>query len=393
MTSHSDQVILIIGGGLGGLALAHLLRQNSPSVQIQIFERDEHAYARDQGYCIGIDSMGFEVLTKIHALNELLAENSDGYCQLNYFQIVNRYLQKLFHFNAREVRLIYREDLRRALLQNLDIHWNKRFLSYELVDDRVKAYFADGTVAEGTVLIGCDGAKSLVREQLIPGFQRKDLNIINIGGTVEDNGQFNDIAQLTTNNLVRVIGQQGHSLLVLPFRQSWMWALSWPEERPSIEYSSINLIDKARRYFQHQEIISLMELASWTSNRVLYRIHSALPLKRNPFPNNPRVTLLGDAAHPMTTHAGKGANTAFADAFDLSQVLLNPTRDALATYEKQMFKRGFAAVQQSLSSTMMIHATGWRAIVRDNLFLIIHYIFRAINFVSLPFLWFRKKRD
>jgi 2-polyprenyl-6-methoxyphenol hydroxylase-like FAD-dependent oxidoreductase len=394
--SVDSTTVLIIGGGLGGLALAHLLLQNSSSIKVLVFERDEDGSSREQGYCIGIDPMGLDVLKKIRVLDDLLSDESDSVHILSYFRIVNKYLQNLFHFNAKDNKLIYRQALRRALLTNIDIQWNKRFASYKILDDGIEAYFEDGTSARGTILIGCDGSKSLVRAQLIPDFQRNDLGIVNIGGTVEQHDDMKTMQQLTKQSLVRVCGKQGYSLLILPFRQSWMWALSWPEkgnQHEEMKYSSSQLIDKARRYFNNDEIVRLIERTAFSTHIGPYRLYSSSCLKHNPFPNNPRVTLLGDAAHHMTTHAGKGANTAFADASDLANLLLNPSSSSLSEYEQKMFKRGFDAVKMSLSSTNLIHSTGWNAVLRDSLFSIIHYTITLINILLIPFRWLKKKRD
>ncbi|CAF0759774.1 unnamed protein product [Rotaria sordida] len=395
MSIDSTTVVLIIGGGLGGLALAQLLLQSSSSIKVLVFERDRDENSREQGYCIGLDSMGLNVLHKIRVLDNLLCDKSDAVYTLSYFRLVNKYLQKLIDFNAKDNKLVYREDLRRALLTNIDVQWNKRFISYKIFDDGIEAYFEDGTSTRGTILIGCDGAKSIVRAQLIPEFQRNDLHIINVGGTVEQNDNMKQIQQLTKQCLVRIFGTQGHSLLILPFRQSWIWALSWPEKEnhEEINLTSIQLINKARQYFNNDEIVRLIELSSYSTNIGPYRLYSALCLKQNPFPNNSRVTLLGDAAHLMTTHAGKGANTTFADAFDLANLLLNPSSSTLSDYEQKMFKRGFSAVQMSLFSTKMIHLTGWRASLRNCIFSIICYTMLLINLVSIPFRWYKNKSD
>ncbi|CAF4896825.1 unnamed protein product [Rotaria sp. Silwood1] len=395
MSSDSTTVVLIIGGGLGGLALAQLLLQSASSIKVLVFERDKNENSRDQGYCIGLDSMGLSVLHQIRVLDNILCDKSDAVYTLSYFRLVNKYLQKLIDFNAKDNKLIYREDLRQALLTNIDIQWNKRFISYKIFDDSIEAYFEDGTTVRGTILIGCDGAKSLVRAQLIPEFQRNDLHIINIGGTVEQNDNMKQIQQLTKQSLVRIFGKQGHSLLILPFRQSWIWALSWPEKEnhEEINLTSVQLIYKARQYFNNEEIVRLIESSSSSTNIGPYRLYSASCLKENPFPNNARVTLLGDAAHPMTTHAGKGANTAFADAFDLANLIINPSLLTLSDYEQKMFKRGFSAVQMSLASTNMIHLTGWRASLRNGIFFIIRYTMLLINFISIPFRWYKKKSD
>ncbi|UJR33543.1 hypothetical protein I4U23_020985 [Adineta vaga] len=395
MSTDPDTVVLIIGGGLGGLALAQLLLQSSSSIKVLIFERDEDEHAREQGYCIGIDSMGLDVLNKIQVLNYLLSDESGAFYSLSFFRILNRYLQKILDFNARGSKLIYREDLRQALLKNLDIQWNKRFISYKILDDGIEANFEDGTSARGTILIGCDGAKSLVRAQLIPEFERTDLHIINTGGTVEQYDDLKKIHQISKDSLVRILGKQGHTLLILPFRQLWMWALSWPEQedREERNISSDQLVNKVRQYFNDEEIVRLIERSAPSTYIGPFRMHSALCLKQNPFPNNPRVTLLGDAAHPMTTHAGKGANTAFADAMDLADLLLNPSSSSLAEYEQKMFKRGFAAVRMSLGSTNMIHLTGWSALLRDSIFSVIRYTMALINVITMPYHWCKKKHD
>src|SRR5579871_3912392 len=119
MSTDSTTVVLIIGGGLGGLALAQLLLQSSSSIKVLVFERDENENSREQGYCIGLDQMGLDVLSKIRVLDDLLSDTSGAFYTLSSFKIINKYLQKLIEIDARKVKLIYRDDLRRALLTNL----------------------------------------------------------------------------------------------------------------------------------------------------------------------------------------------------------------------------------------------------------------------------------
>ena len=63
---------------------------------------------------------------------------------------------------------------------------------------------------------------------------------------MEMNDDMQKMQGLTTDSLVRVCGEEGHTLLILPVRQLWMWALSWPEKESHEERntSSIQLIDK-----------------------------------------------------------------------------------------------------------------------------------------------------
>ncbi|MEU7435268.1 FAD-dependent monooxygenase [Streptomyces sioyaensis] len=66
-----------------------------------------------------------------------------------------------------------------------------------------------------------------------------------------------------------------------------------------------------------------------------------------------RVTLLGDAIHPMSPAGGTGANTALRDAAVLAGKLTAARRpagpvSAVAAYETEMCRYGFAAVAESL---------------------------------------------
>ena len=91
-----------------------------------------------------------EVINQIRVLDHLLSDQSNGYCALSSFRIVNKYLRKLFDFNAKGTKLVYRDALRQALLTDIDVQWNKRFVSYEILDDGVTAHFEDGTSIQGT---------------------------------------------------------------------------------------------------------------------------------------------------------------------------------------------------------------------------------------------------
>lgn len=48
----SENKVLIIGAGLGGLVLAHVLTKNK--VPVEIFERDDHSSSRKQGWAVAL---------------------------------------------------------------------------------------------------------------------------------------------------------------------------------------------------------------------------------------------------------------------------------------------------------------------------------------------------
>ena len=58
--------IAIIGAGIGGLTLAAALLERAISAEVEVFERDDSAFSRSQGYAIGLKHQ-----TGLHVLGEL----------------------------------------------------------------------------------------------------------------------------------------------------------------------------------------------------------------------------------------------------------------------------------------------------------------------------------
>lgn len=274
-----------------------------------------------------------------------------------------------------ETKFVERALLRRNLLKNIDIRWNKRFVSYEIIEDGIQVHFDDDSIVQGSLLVGCDGARSSVRAHLIPDFRIEDTGTIQVAGRLEQTAEFTQIKNLASNSLVQVLGDQGHSIYMISTEHSWFWSLAWSNSDVTLTKTTHDqLLSKMRAHFNNQEFVRMIELSSSIWYQPL-RIYSSPVFKQNPYRNNPRVTLLGDAAHLMTPHRGMGANTAFADAFDLAKIISTDfTTIDLANYEEQLFKRGFQAVQDSIQSTRTAHLIGTPALIRNFILWTLHYL-------------------
>lgn len=90
-------------------------------------------------------------------------------------------------------------------------------------------------------------------------------------------------------------------------------------------------------------------------------------------PARGKVTLAGDAAHPMTPHRGQGLNNAILDCYELLSEIeampersIDALREAVARYEDTMWKRGEEAVMSSLENSAAVH--DWETLKQSPLF-------------------------
>jgi 2-polyprenyl-6-methoxyphenol hydroxylase-like FAD-dependent oxidoreductase len=385
--------VSVIGGGLGGLAFAQAMK-NNPEFEVTVYERDQAAEHRSQGYQIGIHSYGLESLRKLQqqqslpGLGELLAENPmDGVI------IANADFEPYVRFPTGGSSLLNRWKLRDILKQGVSIEWNKRFINYEETADSVKAFFEDGSTVECDLLVAADGVKSRVREQYRPDFQFHSTGIGSVAGffgtdSPEVCQRIPRIGEMVKGNLCRMSLNHRQSLLGMRFighngNPQLLWAISFDKDHCSNLFGPLSSDDAnpaltkegilRRVEEQNDEVKALIELTP-PENMILQSDYMSMvpesirmAHKGRPAscpPTFQRVVLLGDAAHAMTTHAGLGANTAIKDAVDLADNVQDPSSGLLssawntsghAKYEKELFQRGYKAVTTSLGNTKRIH--------------------------------------
>lgn len=186
--------VLIIGGGIGGLALAQGLRKHG--VSFTLCEQDLSATARAQGYRVRIsDLQGASALRQ--CLDQELWDLFEDTCPEmtphgGRFNAIDGSEQPLAlrgpggmgppgsqkagmkhqipGLHGAKAYNVDRTLLRSLLLlrQDSNIKFGKTFERYELNPTGVKAHFKDGSTEEGTLLVGADGVASRVRRQFLP---------------------------------------------------------------------------------------------------------------------------------------------------------------------------------------------------------------------------------
>src|ERR1700722_1933033 len=121
--------LLIIGAGLGGLALAQGLVK--AGFNVSVFERDESPTSRPQGYRISIRSLGMNALTALLAPEKMsrlpmakVADVGDG------FTCANEKMEPFFSVPLGQDAAVQflRSELRNLLQDGIDVKWNKRLV-------------------------------------------------------------------------------------------------------------------------------------------------------------------------------------------------------------------------------------------------------------------------
>ncbi|GAA4596885.1 FAD-dependent monooxygenase [Planotetraspora phitsanulokensis] len=388
--------VLVIGGGVGGLCLAQGLRKSG--IRVDVYERDRSARFRGQGWRISLKEEGTS------ALRSCLPEDLFELCVATAIlpatrmafldHLLNPKFEKPVPLLPHDVFFgVNRLTLREILLSGLDDvrHFGKTFVRYDHAGDgRVRAHFADGTVATGDLLVGADGTNSAVRRQLLPAAEVDDIGNFVYGRTPITPGMLDWLPDVLVDSFNRLIAPGDAAMSVVTCRTRepvpeavarlapgarltdmpgyLAWMVSSDERTGWAAGPSLT----AER-FRQSDGETLHRLARETvadfhplARRILDEadvpatfpvgLRSARPV--SPWPTTD-VTLLGDAVHTMSPGRGEGANTTLRHAELLRQALVGvaargvPLLDAVGHYEAEMLHHGFQMVSASLGNPLM----------------------------------------
>ena len=345
--------VIIAGAGVGGLVTALML--HARGIDCEVFEQAD-----------AVRELGVGINTLPHAIKELaelgLLDRLDAVAIRTYeLFYTNRLGQEIWReprgldagydipqFSIHRGRLqavIYQAV--RARLGESRIHLNCRLQSFTQDDGGVTAYFFDrhGShrhTARGDVLIGADGIHSVVRDKLFPDEGPPRWN-----GLMLWRGAIDWPAFLTGRSMVvagglaaklviypiaegsradkrltnwAVVGRVGDPSMPIPQKQDWSRPGRFEDLMPHLRRFRIPYVDAK----------ALIEA---TSEFWEYPMCDRDPLPRW---SHGRITLLGDAAHPMYPVGSNGASQAILDARFLADRLADAEHpvQALWTYEQ-----------------------------------------------------------
>lgn len=335
--------IAIVGGGIGGLTAAVALHQMGFAVRV--FERAPEL--REVGAGLALLSNAMCVLDGIGLGREARALGYPlrraGFSNASGELLFEMHLDEVLSLDAPPSHVVHRAELHRLLLRELPagvVTPGAECRGFTDDASGVTIHFTNRPDETADVLIGADGIHSVVRQALW-------------GETpLRYSGQtcYRGIASHTLRDpeALREItgaGKRAAAIAIGPNRVYWWAALNAP--RGEVD-------DPATRRTR-----LLREFSGWPHD--LPEAIAATPpdrILRNDLVDRPplrrwsrgRVTLLGDAAHPMQPNLGQGACTAMEDGWVVACALSRYGDDlpaALRAYEAARLPRTTKIVAQS----------------------------------------------
>jgi 2-polyprenyl-6-methoxyphenol hydroxylase-like FAD-dependent oxidoreductase len=333
-------MILAIGAGIGGLTAAIALRQ--AGVDVEVFERAPELHEVGAGLALWKNAVAaLEVLGVAGAIRKFsLPQSGAGLRTWDGRVLVAP--SPALAARLGEIGLVMpRARLQAALADAAGrgtIRLGKACTSIEPDSGGVIARFADGTSVRGTGLVGADGLHSVVRAHL-HGARPPTYS-----------GYTSWRAILPFDHASVRAGESwgyGARFGQVPMAGGDVYWFATRNAPPGVR-AAAGEKNELRRLFRgwHAPIESLIEA---TPEAAILRvdIHDRPPLSRW---GAGRVTLLGDAAHPMTPNLGQGACQAIEDAVALGRSLRDSASDvsaAFRVYEASRIARANRIVKAS----------------------------------------------
>ncbi|MCZ4125328.1 FAD-dependent oxidoreductase [Streptomyces sp. H39-S7] len=392
--------VMIIGGGTGGMALAHGLKR--AGISVAVYERDRTRTSGLHGYRVGIDPDGSRALKRL--LPPDLFEVFVSTCARSpkYFSFLREDMKPnivlplvVDEDPVNSEKSVSRMTLRQVLFTGVEdiVHFDKKYTHYEKNDDdTITAFFADGTQATCDLLVAADGANSAVREQYLPQSTVEDAKIISISSKVPLTEESKALLPKEVfEGIGLVVAPKGYSCILHTMEFKWdregkikngiggndtelldQWpGMLFDNTRDYINWGFWASTDKFPADVLQRSREDLIQLTldmtkDWDPDlRKLFRmgepsttfvinIRTSVPTEQWKSSN---ITLIGDAIHTMTPGQGVGANTALRDAALLCHQITEFTEgrstlvDAVNAYESRMVKYGFEAVIASKKQT------------------------------------------
>jgi FAD-dependent urate hydroxylase len=327
-----NRKVLIIGGGIAGPAAALALQK--AGIDSVIYEADP-VTAHGVGTFLTVATNGLDALRILDAAQPVidasfptpsitlrsytgknLGSNSTGWALADGTPSHTIRRSDLY-------RVLHEETQRRGI----PVELGKRLVAAEETANGVRASFADGSSAEGDLLIGCDGIHSAVRSVIDPAAPApKYLGLINIGGYASGVS-----VQSGPGSYEMIFGKHAFFGYAMdPSGDVWWFANVPQADEPGRgEVEAIDPEEWRKRLLglyaeDAGPAVALIEATPQVSPASPIQVMPHLPTW-----HRGRMIVIGDASHAPSPTSGQGASMSIEDGVFLAQCLRDiPSYDA-----------------------------------------------------------------
>ena len=350
-----DIQIAIIGAGIGGMTAAVTLAQKG--FKINVFEQAPELSEVGAGLTVTPNATkGLIYLGLGEAMNKIgMAHDLQGVRHYQTKEIIvplKRGKHMLEKYGAYQFQ-VHRADIHNLLIENLEQHSpGCVFVDHQLVgidqkSDRVKLIFNNQAEYEFDFVIGADGTRSAVRTAILGNAEPEFSGYVAWRGVVPTDG-------LDESDF----DEYGSSAFISPGRVFARYLI-----RDAKEYNYVAFLATDEWAEEGWSIPSKVETVLETFsdyNQQVKNIISATPpegcYKWGIFTRQPigtwsseRVTLLGDAAHPLEPFMGQGASMAIEDGVVLGRIVEDSSSfsEIIERYEAARIERSHFVTEHS----------------------------------------------
>lgn len=317
--------VVVVGGGIGGLATAIALAGGG--ARVTLFERAPKI--EQVGAGIGLAPNALRALDRLGVASRVVEKG----------HIAGRVTQYTWHGEilaaANDASLwVHRADLQGVLLDAIEpsrVYLNSTFIGCAQRVDNVTARFHDGSEWEADLLIGADGLKSAVRSALFDDGRPRHTGSIAWRGVTSFSHP-----SITTNTEIWGLGSR------FGIFQIGNGKVYWYGTKRASEGFAIEPGNRRRELLSMFEdwMDPIPELIEATPEASIFQtdMYDRRPIRRW---SAGRVVLLGDAAHPMTADLGQGCAQVLEDTVGLLDSFEGggSVREIVRRYEKTRVPR------------------------------------------------------
>lgn len=365
--------LLVAGGGIGGLAAAYVLARSGH--RVTVLEQSAAFGEIGAGIQLGPNIFKmFDYLGLTQAVNRV-AFFPPG-LGMNDVRTGEKVVRVPLGDTARAAYgypygVIYRADLHQVFLDacaaspNVTLRTSSKVESFDQDDKGVRVHLAGGESLQGDALIGADGLWSRIREAVVGDGKPRVSGHIAYRAVLKRE----DVPPHLWSDDVLLWGGEKTHLVHYPLRRGELFNLVavFHSNKYDEGWNTFGDTAELNERFA-QAVPQVRELLGKIETWKMWVLCDREPVKNW---SDRRVTLLGDAAHPMLQYLAQGAGQAIEDAVVLGEALRftnGNVQDAFLKYQQARYLRTGRVQLTARFYGDIYHAAGVARELRNRMF-------------------------